>query len=290
MSTKKVEAFQCEKCEELFLKEGEYNKHLREHVKKEKEFLMREAARKHNESLKQGLIDLVSNSETIQEVEENLEKAVEEWARLFPKDFDKNGLGDAGKATKIKLDVHYSEHVSNSHNCPNKGGVINWDRRKNKDLPTGYPGFRGRIRFFSKGGYANTNILNRLGVKTGTGGGGGSNSNYGYDVILFLADFPKLAKIIEEREQVCNELEKNAEEVEAAVEKWVDTPDTEGELAHTAMANQANAVAEMQRELRELEERYREIVTAKAEELDAGKDAELTKRLNALNEKLRGSR
>lgn len=112
-----------------------------------------------------------------------------------------NSLGDytfyaTDEFVRIDFErVHYSPLVSNSHSCP-KGGVTNWGRDKN--LPTGYPGWSGRVTGSltraSKHmhSYPYSRFLNMVSIKTGTGGGG--NDGWGYDVKIFLDDWPGLAQ------------------------------------------------------------------------------------------------
>jgi len=100
------------------------------------------------------------------------------------------------KFINITLRAYYSDRVSNSHRCPDNG-VTNWCAR-DPNLPTGYPGFQGRIEGAlvrskkNNNSYPYTDALNLVGIKTGTGGGG--NGSWGYDVSLFLADWPGLSQ------------------------------------------------------------------------------------------------
>ena len=109
----------------------------------------------------------------------------------------------AHKMAKIKIDVQWNDHVSNSHSCP-RNGVQNFDTRAeyNKGKPTGYPGWKGRIEFVVEAGMSNHkknpykldsyggDYFKDTGINTGTGGGNGQS--YGYDVKLFAADFPAM--------------------------------------------------------------------------------------------------
>lgn len=98
--------------------------------------------------------------------------------------------------TSIILKTSYNYNVSNSHSSP-KVGVENWCNR-NKDLPSGYPGFAGSIEGTLKrdlensGRYPSSALLKMIGIHTGTGGGG--NIGWRYDVKLFIADWPGLGK------------------------------------------------------------------------------------------------
>lgn len=97
----------------------------------------------------------------------------------------------------IKIDVVYSNLVSNSHSCP-FDGITNWHRDKN--LPVGYPGWTGRIEYeMDFGGQKNkisfgSGLFIKSGINTGTGGGG--REKYSYDVRIYAADWPGLAQQI----------------------------------------------------------------------------------------------
>lgn len=86
-------------------------------------------------------------------------------------------------------EMRWSESVSNTHDCP-RGGVTNWWSKE--DLPTGYPGWKGRIYLRQDGATFSTAFqkLDYLNIYTGSGGGGH------YEVRLFAADFPGLTKDI----------------------------------------------------------------------------------------------
>ena len=109
------------------------------------------------------------------------------------------------KLVSIKFDVRWSDSVSNSHRCP-RGGVTNWDqsanRKKGLNLPEGYPGWTGNVKFtvdagmsahkhkpYKYDGYG-ADYFNGTIVGTGSGGGGGQS--YSYHVELFASDFPAM--------------------------------------------------------------------------------------------------
>jgi len=94
--------------------------------------------------------------------------------------------------------LYYSENLSNSHSSP-IGMPTNWSGKA--ELPTGYPGWRGRVTFkkeyvlskkkyMSSSDYSEINDIYKgiLGLNTGTGGGGYEECSY--DVSLFIDDFP----------------------------------------------------------------------------------------------------
>lgn len=88
------------------------------------------------------------------------------------------------------LDIGYSKFVSNSHSCP-RGGVQCWSSREAKDgRPSSYPGWSGRIEYqMSHDVGFGSDVMQGLGIHTGTGGGTGNN-RYGYDVKFFESDWP----------------------------------------------------------------------------------------------------
>lgn len=105
--------------------------------------------------------------------------------------------------TKFKLEsLTFSKQCSNTHACP-KNGVLNWSREPDK--PMGYPGWTGRARGTLKrdkkhmNSYPYSAALNSVGIYTHTGGGG--NENWGYDISIFLDDWPGLQHIVNEMEQ-----------------------------------------------------------------------------------------
>jgi hypothetical protein len=94
----------------------------------------------------------------------------------------------------FKLDVRWSPIVSNSHNCP-VGGVTNWHRKK--ELPIGYPGYSGTIRYSINNTHGQKSYFNFgseifNGTLVNTGGGGGNGLDYQYQVYLFDSDWPNL--------------------------------------------------------------------------------------------------
>lgn len=100
--------------------------------------------------------------------------------------------------TSITLSAKYSTHVSNGWSRPHNG-VKNWCGQ-HKDLPTGYPGFVGRMSGILKrdrkhgGQYPYGNLMRMIGINAECGGGG--NESWVYDIKLFLADWPGLSQSV----------------------------------------------------------------------------------------------
>jgi uncharacterized C2H2 Zn-finger protein len=88
------------------------------------------------------------------------------------------------------LDVIWRDLASNSHSAP-QGGVTNW--HKYPDKPLGYPGWVGRIEVQVSHGCDISNMLDAVGIRTGSGGA--SKNCYGYEVTFFEADWPGLEKM-----------------------------------------------------------------------------------------------
>ena len=116
-------------------------------------------------------------------------------------------------AKKIRMvDFHltklrYEERTSNTHACP-RNGVTNWGC-KDADGPRGYPGFSGRINYALivpksfDGWFADfSNTLQQFGIHTGSGGAGNvgpkGSDKYGYDVKVFVDDFPSISAHVDE--------------------------------------------------------------------------------------------
>lgn len=113
----------------------------------------------------------------------------------FCSDRDKFVIEDVFKNVTIKLrgTRGFSDLVSNSHVCPDKG-VTNFCGEDGK--PRSYPGWEVDIAGTLKrprklnSSYPYSMAINLAGIKTGSGGGG--NENWGYDAKIFLDDWPGL--------------------------------------------------------------------------------------------------
>jgi hypothetical protein len=89
-------------------------------------------------------------------------------------------------------DLSWKEEVSNSHSAP-LGKRDNWCGR-NKDEPTGYPGWQGNIRYRptdykTSDYYFGSDAWIGTGINTGSGG---YATTYYYDVKLFAEDWPAM--------------------------------------------------------------------------------------------------
>lgn len=123
--------------------------------------------------------------------------------------------------TELKFsEPKFSERVSNTHCCP-EGGVQNFMCDDTK--PRGYVGWTSYVNGTlvrpakHNSSYPYSGALKLVGIHTGTGGG--ENINFGYDIKIFLDDWPGLkgavtrirrlaavAKVKREREEIIRRL------------------------------------------------------------------------------------
>ncbi len=105
--------------------------------------------------------------------------------------------------TKLELKIHWNPMCSNSHRAPD-GKPQNWCA-KDPAIPTGYPGWTGHLTGTLKrlprnnGAYPYSEAYRLVGIKTGSGGGG--NVDHGYDVTVFLDDWPGLKEEVQKMEE-----------------------------------------------------------------------------------------
>ena len=183
-----AKAYQCPWTSKVFATKAAYSKHLSEL----REDRMHRRAR---QNIRNRKLDDLINQPSFQDIVN--------WIETNP-EFFFDGLikvGHSGWANRrahlreefwikiTKLNLHWSDRVSNSHNRP-RDGVTNWDR--NVDKPMGYPGWAGRIEFqLSHDLGFGSDVLNNTGIHTGSGGGG-SDNRFGYEVKFFSSDWPGL--------------------------------------------------------------------------------------------------
>lgn len=193
---KQVKAYACPVCEEIYKTEAQA-------VKCEDSCKQAKIEQEEQELLESRMEDLINyvrlNAESVEDI---CNMSIE-----ISKKLNKNQY-----IQKMSLRVKYVEHASNSHSAP-INNQTNWERKADK--PTGYPALYGDISFtYNKAGkLSGSDIFSRwhkgiVGVNTGSGGARDGKNAYGYDVTLWLDDFPKIKekieKLHEEIEQFSN--------------------------------------------------------------------------------------
>lgn len=170
--------FACEGCSTEYLKEQTAARHEKKCLQEQKE--KRALANFHSAKHR-----LLSNAKSLDELFNGLKE-------LSEKAFDV-------KFTIFKVNLEYSNTVSNSHGCP-VGGVTNW--HVNTSEPLGYPGFTGTFNYrieSSPDGCGRFGIrhitrdgesYNKPSLHHGTGGAGPNSGSY--SLYFFMSDFPDL--------------------------------------------------------------------------------------------------
>lgn len=105
--------------------------------------------------------------------------------------------------------MYYREHCSNSHVAP-RDGVRNWSARDDS-LPTGYPGFSGRVHYTVKNRPSSSDkrlkignngvivvdinrALEYIGIRTSGGSTKSTTGESTYGCTIFLSDFAAMKK------------------------------------------------------------------------------------------------
>jgi uncharacterized C2H2 Zn-finger protein len=180
-------AFRCPWTKQVFGNKRDYVKHL-EHLRKTR--IHAAIERKRRQTLLDDLRHQTSFEDIIRWIELHPDFI---WRKISQSEPMPKGFG----VTITYLDISHRSHVSNSHSAP-RGGVTNWGHRdvdrNGQPLPTGYPGWDGRIEYKITGdkspvSYWASGLLKDLGINTGTGGGM-SGQLYGYGVIFWDDDWP----------------------------------------------------------------------------------------------------
>jgi len=184
-----VTCFSCKECKQIYTTSRQASNCEQRHVRKR----AAETAAEQKMQRESKIADEVRlTSRNLHEIQTNLIAWVAKYHKLkisFTRGFD-------------SLSMRW---VSNSHNCP-IDGVTNWCN-EHKDRPTGYYGWQGRIEgkittldgkkfdkyYFSDilaNRFSNDKLPYCRGINSGSGGGG--NEGFGYDLQLFVDDFPLL--------------------------------------------------------------------------------------------------
>ena len=184
---KTVQAFECAYCGKLHKEESK----LKACEKKCKKTKITAEEEKAQLQARQELRDYVRlNAESVEDICRMSEEVSEKVLGLC---FIK----------KMTLNVRYTEHASNSHSAP-IGELSNWERKADK--PTGYPALTGNISVvYNKEpkGFGSEFTNHIAGIRTGSGGYRSDKDGYevGYDVTLWLDDFPKIKQKVEETQK-----------------------------------------------------------------------------------------
>ena len=105
-------------------------------------------------------------------------------------------LLEEGDTIRFQIsDASVEQRIATTHNAPLGKRTSGWS----KDSPVQHePGWRGRITIKFTGKAYNKRVfdcdhLKKIGICTGSGGGG--PDTLGYDLTLFMDDFPKLRRL-----------------------------------------------------------------------------------------------
>lgn len=182
----KIEAFKCMDTGKLFEFEAEYRAHRTRYLRAQAKTRAKEQARA------AAVAEVAALKAEVTEVEQLPGWLLRNYAKLMKASKTIRAL-PAGKLAEhppeiLSMQLIFSDLVSNSHSAP-KSGVTNWYR--DKALPLGYPGFRGQVSWrdnkrWSDHHRARTEMLDLIGVHTGTGGGGT------YECRIYIDDWPGL--------------------------------------------------------------------------------------------------
>lgn len=183
-----VQAYKSDTDGKLFLIKTDYTKHLRKLADTRREVKRIEQHKLNRESFIDKMGQVGSFTELEQFIKDN-------WVffRLNGQEHNFGRKFKKGDDELINLSVKidgYRKECSNSHSAPRKG-VTNFDRRSehNKDKPTSYPGWRGRITYsVTHSTSFGSNYFERTPICTG--GGGGGDGSLSYDLTLWASDFP----------------------------------------------------------------------------------------------------
>ena len=177
----KITAYKCPDTGKIFESKLDYDRHRKIYIAKKRQ------ERNHQKILDEMTNKLAKFRETAQTTHD-----IECWI-IENSEFlaHRHNVVNHRKKTKfyftdVKINVKYNNSVSNTHSAP-FNGVENWGRDKN--LPMGYPGWRGQVDFKFDGDIDGffSDLFSRTGIHLGTGGGSGSF--YSSDIILYEADW-----------------------------------------------------------------------------------------------------
>jgi len=186
----KITAYKCTDTGKIFEHHSEYQVHRQQYLAEQAKI----AARQSRVAAADTIISNLHNSaatfdEITQWVIDNQETLIDRFYANHPHERRPRETKRyvPFRITSVKLDrMHHNVNISNSHSAP-RGMPTNWGG--NYHLPTGYPGWHGRILIQHEGDFSHVSrLFSDIGICTGTGGGGGGYLSY--DVKLWEADWP----------------------------------------------------------------------------------------------------
>lgn len=189
----KVEAWECEDTKKLFRTVEEYRAHRRKvNAAKRREAALAAQKRADQETI--GEIFKLTKMDDIGPL------VVKHWDAIVRLSGRKTSFWQRGRLLALNLRKMSYGILSNSHSAP-IGKPRNWGGHDD-DAPTGYPGFDGRIDLCLTDSI-DANILETVGICTGTGGGGGRckvtegcRYHLSYDVKIWSHDYRDLHRTL----------------------------------------------------------------------------------------------
>lgn len=194
-----VSAWYCTHTDKLFSSKKEYVSHLK---KLANERMIKVKVEK-SKNIKLSQLAEMHDLESFHDIEDWIVK----HSDLFVLTSCKLPSGqEIPKIVSIELtNMKFDKFISNSHNAP-IGKLTNWGGREG--IPTGYPGWKGRVLYRILGSYPEflSNLFKNTGICLGTGTGSACSgsrvfdnnkliqSSYSAEVILFAADWPGLSR------------------------------------------------------------------------------------------------
>lgn len=189
----KITAYKCTDTGKIFEHHSEYQTHRKQYLAEQAKIAARQARVAAADTIIDNLRNIASTFDEIaQWVIDNQETLIDRFYANHPNE-------RRPRETKryvpfrinfVKLDgMQHGVNISNSHSAP-KGMPTNWSGG-NHHLPTGYPGWHGRILIQHEGDFSHVSrLFSDIGICTGTGGGWAGELSY--DVKLWEADWPAM--------------------------------------------------------------------------------------------------
>lgn len=187
----RITAFQCRWTKKVFTDREKYLKHLK--LQREALVIERKATRI-NRVMQETFLKMRDDCESMADIEQFIR---DNWSVFYQNAVNNDHWRGRKKKSKtpellrISIRGRFSDNISNSHSAP-IGKAQNWGRKPG--IPTGYPGWQGEIQWELDGeipGFG-SDVMQGTGINTGSGGGRGNG--YGFEMKLFMDDWPGLAR------------------------------------------------------------------------------------------------